>query len=103
MSLDRKRHRLALRRQRLQGARRAMHHIADAVHVDDDEVLAVAIDDAFELADHPGGLSRWSFRDAANGSAQSAARWRRPGMVKASVPLIWLPLSRARSRDGARA
>ena len=29
-----------------------MHHIADAVHVDDDVVLAVAVDDALELADH---------------------------------------------------
>ena len=29
-----------------------MHQIADAVHVEDDEVLAVAVDHALELADH---------------------------------------------------
>ena len=29
-----------------------MHQIADAVDVEDDEILAVGIDDAFELADH---------------------------------------------------
>jgi hypothetical protein len=29
-----------------------MHQIADALHVEHDEVLAVAVDDAFELADH---------------------------------------------------
>ena len=52
MRLDRERHRIALRRQRLQGARRAVHHVADAVHVDDDVVLAVSVDDALELADH---------------------------------------------------
>ena len=52
MGLDRKLDRLAGRRQRLQGARRAMHEIADAVDVDDDEVLAIAVDHALELADH---------------------------------------------------
>src|SRR5581483_2837030 len=39
-------------RQRLQRARRAVHLIADTVDVEDDEVLAVRVDDAFELADH---------------------------------------------------
>jgi hypothetical protein len=29
-----------------------MHQIADAAYVEDDGVLAVAVDDAFELADH---------------------------------------------------
>ena len=29
-----------------------MHHVADAVHVDDHEVLAIGVDDPFELADH---------------------------------------------------
>ncbi len=52
MRLDRERDRLALRGERLQGARRAMHHVADAVHVDDDVVLAVAVEKARELADH---------------------------------------------------
>ena len=32
--------------------RRAMHEIADAMHVEDDEILADRIDRAFELADH---------------------------------------------------
>ena len=32
-----------------------MHQIADAVHVEDDEILAVAIDHALELADHRAG------------------------------------------------
>ncbi len=44
MRLDRQRDRLARRRQRLQRARRAMHHIADAADVDDDEILAIAVD-----------------------------------------------------------
>src|ERR1700689_1725548 len=52
MGLDRQRHRLAGARQFLQGARRAMHQIAEAVDVEEDGVLAVGIDDAFELADH---------------------------------------------------
>ena len=52
MCLDGERHRLALGRKLLQRARGAMHEIADAVHVDDHEVLAVAVDDAFQLADH---------------------------------------------------
>ena len=45
-------------RQRLQRARRAMHHVADAVDVDDDEVLAVGVDDALELADHASVAAR---------------------------------------------
>ena len=52
MGLDRQRRRLAGARQFLQGARRAMHQIADAVDVEDDGILAVAVDHAFELADH---------------------------------------------------
>ena len=52
MSFDRQRRRLAGARQFLQGARRAMHQIADAVDVENDGILAVGIDDAFELADH---------------------------------------------------
>ena len=43
MGLDGEHHRLARRRQRLQGARRAVHHIPDAVDIDDDEILAVAV------------------------------------------------------------
>src|SRR5262249_55659450 len=49
---DSERHRLSLRRHCLQRARRTMDLVADAVHIDDDEVLAVSVDHAFELADH---------------------------------------------------
>src|SRR4029079_7239240 len=59
MRLDRQRCGLAHRRQRLQGTRRAMHEIADALHIEDDEVLAVAVDHALELADH----RRFSWRE----------------------------------------
>ena len=44
MGLDRERRRLAGLGQALQRARRALHDIADALHVDDDVVLAVGID-----------------------------------------------------------
>src|SRR6516225_7471571 len=36
----------------LQRARGAMHQITDPIDVDDDGILAIGIDDAFELADH---------------------------------------------------
>src|SRR5215510_4537641 len=49
---DRQRGGLADTRQFLQRARGALHEIANAVDVEDDEILAVAIDDALELADH---------------------------------------------------
>ena len=52
MGLDRERNRRARGRQRLQGPHRAMHQLADPVDVKDDEILAVGIDDAFQLADH---------------------------------------------------
>jgi hypothetical protein len=29
-----------------------MHHVSDALHVDDDEVLAIRIDDAAEFTNH---------------------------------------------------
>jgi hypothetical protein len=46
-------HRLfARRRQGSQRLGRAEHMIADAAHVEDHPVLAVAVDDARELADH---------------------------------------------------
>ena len=44
VSLDRQRRRLAGGWKRLQGAARAMHHVADAADVDDDEILAVGVD-----------------------------------------------------------
>src|SRR6516164_3643021 len=50
--LDRERDRLADARQFLQRARGALHQVADAIDVEDDEILAVTIDDALELADH---------------------------------------------------
>src|SRR5262249_42808197 len=49
---DRQRGGLADTRQFLQRARGALHEVADAVDVEDDEVLAVTVDDALELADH---------------------------------------------------
>src|SRR5215813_13045624 len=49
---DRQRGGLAYARQFLQRARGALHEVADAVDVEDDEILAVTVDDALELADH---------------------------------------------------
>src|SRR5205085_8771445 len=43
---------LARRRQHLQRAGRAMHLIADAADIEDDKILAIAVDQAFQLADH---------------------------------------------------
>src|SRR5438477_599018 len=67
-----------LRGQRLEGAGRAMHHVTDAADVDDDEVLAVAVDDAFELADHCAAtlrrtLCRWCAWVTAIASASAAS------------------------------
>ena len=57
-----------------------MHHVADAVHVDDDVVLAVAVDDALELADHriAATFEQRAARDDAHASPRSRARRRRP-------------------------
>jgi hypothetical protein len=52
VSLDREHRGLAGRRQGLQRARGAMHLVADAADVEDDIILAVGIDQAFQLADH---------------------------------------------------
>src|SRR3984893_9177188 len=52
MRLDGERRGLPRRGQFLQRACRAMHAIAHAVHVEDDAILAVGIDDPLELADH---------------------------------------------------
>src|SRR6516164_9327027 len=52
VGFDRQRGGLPDTRQLLQRARGALHEVADAVDVEDDEILAVAIDDALELADH---------------------------------------------------
>ncbi len=52
ISLDRQHRGLAGRGQRLQRARGAVHLIADALHVEDDVILTVGIDQTFELADH---------------------------------------------------
>src|SRR5262249_32387548 len=49
---DRQRGGLADTRQFLQRARGALHEVADTVDVEDDEILAVTVDDALELADH---------------------------------------------------
>src|SRR5262249_45960421 len=76
--LDREHDRLADARQRLQGARRAMRHVTDAAHVDDDVVLAVGVDDPFELADHwaailASALCRWCAWVTATASASAAS------------------------------
>src|SRR5215475_3792396 len=61
ISLDRQHRRLALRRQRLQRARGAMHLVADAADIEDDKILAVGIDQALQLANHaPATFSRSS-------------------------------------------
>src|SRR5205814_7187250 len=78
MGLDREHDRLALRGQRLEGAGRAMHHVTDAADVDDVEVVAVAVDDAFELADHCAAtlrrtLCRWCAWVTAIASASAAS------------------------------
>src|SRR6516164_3036191 len=49
---DREHGGLADARQFLQRARGALHQVANAVDVEDDEVLAITVDDALELADH---------------------------------------------------
>src|SRR5262249_42875290 len=65
IGLDRQHRGFALRRQRLQRARRTVHLIADTADVEDDEIHAVGVDQPLELADHsPTTLSR------------SAALWR---------------------------
>ena len=90
----------ARRRQRLQRARRAMHLIADAADVEDDVVLAVAVDDALELADHVSSAvltpeprinaPRWC--DDARGRPRSPARRRHPrscgSAFGSSTPII---------------
>ena len=59
IGLDRQHRGLAGRGQRLQRARGAMHLIADAADVEDHVILAVGIDQAFQLADHaPATFSR---------------------------------------------
>src|SRR5215471_21675760 len=62
----------------MQRAGRAMHLIADAADVEDDEVLAVAVDDAFELPDHfacilSATLWRWCACVTAIASASAAS------------------------------
>ncbi|MGY3646542.1 hypothetical protein ACVWW2_001833 [Bradyrhizobium sp. LM4.3] len=52
IGFDRQHGGLALRRQMLQRARRAMHLITDTADIENDEILAVGIDQALELADH---------------------------------------------------
>ena len=52
MGLDRKLDRIARSGQCAQRTRRAMHQIADAMHVEDHKILAVTVDRARELTDH---------------------------------------------------
>src|SRR5262249_55503110 len=99
VGLDRQRHRLARRRQILERPRRAMHEIADAVDVEDQEVLADAVDGAGELADHgrrlrvsPSAilratLRRWWAWVMAIASA-SAASWEAGAAFGSNTPSI---------------
>src|SRR5215510_6173544 len=52
IGLNRQRREFTRRRKLVQGAGRAMHLVADTTDIKDHEVLAIAVDDAFELADH---------------------------------------------------
>src|SRR5579883_3117713 len=52
VGFDRQYGSFARRGQMLQRARRAMHLVADAADVEDDEILAIGIDQALQLADH---------------------------------------------------
>src|SRR5262249_57343867 len=52
VGFDRQRGGLADARQFLQRARGALHEVANAIDVEDDEIHAVTVDDALELADH---------------------------------------------------
>src|SRR5262249_41683250 len=52
VSFDRQRDELPRARQFLQRARGALYEVTHAVDVENDVVLAVTVDDAFELADH---------------------------------------------------
>ena len=52
ISLDGQHRRLARLRQRLQRPRRAMHLIADALHVEDHVILAVGVDQTFQFSNH---------------------------------------------------
>jgi hypothetical protein len=48
-----------------------MDHVADAMNVDDDEVLAIGVDDALQLADHiilPCRPIGWAGRDGECGA-----------------------------------
>ena len=88
MGFDRERRRFAGARQLLQCAGRAMHQIADAVDVDNDGILAVAVDHAFELADHRAApchrmstmLCRWCACVTAMASASAASSRARVGL-----------------------
>src|SRR5262249_60631591 len=65
-------------RQRLQGARRAMRHVTAAAPGEVDVVLAVGVDDPFELADHwaailASALCRWCAWVTATASASAAS------------------------------
>ena len=73
MGLDGQNRRLAGGRQVLEGAGGAMDHVADAVHVEDHEILAVGIDHALEFADHVCLCSYAHPRGSGSGSVTAAA------------------------------
>src|SRR5262249_53696302 len=78
MRLDRQRGGLTDARQFLKRARRAMNLITDAIDVDDDGILTIGLDQAFELADHDANtfstaLCRWCACVTATASASAAS------------------------------
>ena len=48
-----------------------MHQIADALHVEDDEILAVVVDDALKLADHAVCYHEWRHRGRQGSNSQA--------------------------------
>src|SRR6185312_3983316 len=80
IGFDRQHRGFAGPRQHLQGSRRAMHLITDPADVEDHMVLAVAVDQALQLADHSpttlrfsAALPRWCACVIATASASAAS------------------------------
>src|SRR5262249_37852915 len=96
--LDRQHRGLAGRRQRLQGASRTVHLVADPLYVEDDVVLAVGVDQTFQLADHRATASLsatlwrwWAWVIAiASASAASAVFGSALGRSTPSITRIWV-------------
>src|SRR6202012_5076929 len=87
--------------QALQRARRAGHDVADAVHVEDEVIVAEGVDESGKFADHP---MSFPTREAGSGihnvvcSAGFPVGLRPPGMT--GPQLIPPPAARPASRRG---